>query len=89
MIESKLVSWLALTPALSPGERENRSPVSDKTSRPDRSFTLCSKSPKGGDGQKDFRTTKGSRKLFPLLGGEGQGEGERQTNLASRAGGRA
>ncbi len=52
---------LTLTPALSPGERENRSPSRCATEHGGRS--------------KDSRASQSVRLLFPLPGGEGQGEG--------------
>jgi NADH-quinone oxidoreductase subunit F len=52
-----------LTPTLSPGERENRSPVLEK--------------PEAGDSSDDLRANQSGRKLSPLPGGEGRGEGER------------
>jgi len=57
----------ALTPALSPGERENR-PQSQSATKTDDSSTRSAKS-------------SDKRLLSPLPGGEGQGEGERQTNF--------
>ncbi len=54
---------LSLTPALSRWERENRSPVLEKSGV--------------GDSTKDSRANRSGRKLSPLPQGEGQGEGER------------
>jgi cytochrome c peroxidase len=55
-----------LTPALSLGERENRSPHFSETSAVNRS--------------ENSLPTKHSRQLSPLPEGEGQGEGERRVN---------
>jgi tricorn protease len=52
---------LALTPALSPGERGNRSPSPPLTS--------------DGESSRDSGTPARQRLLFPLPGGEGRGEG--------------
>jgi uncharacterized protein YyaL (SSP411 family) len=53
---------LPLTPALSPGERENRSqPPGESTA---------------GSSSTISQQTKNAQRLSPLLGGEGQGEGE-------------
>jgi ATP-dependent Lhr-like helicase len=54
--------FFPLTPALSLGERENRSTSSDKSS--------------GGIGLDGVEVTEPSRKLSPLPEGEGQGEGK-------------
>ena len=62
----------ALTPALSPGERENRSQSSGKSTAGDGS-TITGKSARG-------------QSLSPLPGGEGQGEGERSSKLNIRLG---
>jgi ABC-type antimicrobial peptide transport system permease subunit len=58
---------LPLTPALSPGERENRSQSQSNTQTDNISATRAE--------------PKGSRTLSPLPGGEGQGEGGSQTDL--------
>ena len=60
-------STLALTPALSPGERENRSPTQTEVN--------------ADSGSLVSRKTINVQLLFPRLGGEGQGEGGRQTIL--------
>ncbi|MEJ0090795.1 MAG: transcription-repair coupling factor [Limisphaerales bacterium] len=51
-----------LTPALSPGERENRSQPADKST-----MDFCST---------DLREAENGQRLSPLPGGEGQGEGK-------------
>ena len=64
-----------------PQERENRSPSSCVAIL---SSGLCdshSELLERRDRQFDFRITKDARKLSPLPGGEGQGEGERHTNI--------
>jgi type IV fimbrial biogenesis protein FimT len=61
---------IPLTPALSPGERENRNPTPENLDP-----RVCSS---------DSRTITSRRRLFPLLWGEGQGEGKRGA-LKSRA----
>src|ERR1035438_339773 len=55
-----------LTPALSTGERENRSPSQDKVTT--------------ASGSKDPLQKAGEQLLSPLPGGEGQGEGGLKTN---------
>jgi ABC-type antimicrobial peptide transport system permease subunit len=59
-------STLALTPALSPWEREDRPQSSGKTET--------------GDSSAAPEKSKTSQPLSPLPGGEGQGEGERHKN---------
>jgi hypothetical protein len=58
---------LALTPALSPGEWEKRSPSHSEAN--------------AGSGSIVSREPVKVQLLFPLLGGEGQGEGGQQTIL--------
>ncbi len=53
-----------LTPALSPGERENRPPSPGHT--------------RDGVCRASVRETHGERRLSPLPVGEGQGEGKRE-----------
>ncbi len=82
-----LVAAFPLTPALSLGERENRSPValvSDALPRsPDRLNELPPRLPvptvrlrRPGDEAGDTRITRSRESLFPLPWGEGQGEGK-------------
>ena len=64
-----------------PQGRENRSPSSCITNASVSSFVRCSELPRVGGISFDFREFKNVQWLFPLPGGEGQGEGERQTNF--------
>ena len=61
-----------------PQERENYSPCSSEAKLLVRS-TGFRRNPKAvGDSLNDEQAIEASRVLFPLPGGEGQGEGERQ-----------
>jgi len=64
-IVSGIKFTLALTPALSPRKRENRPPSHPKTCD-----SIC---------RTAVRIIQHVGLLFPLPGGEGKGEGERQT----------
>ncbi len=66
----------ALTPALSPRERENRSPFGGESITHGRSRVSVSNRGARGASGSDDRLTKGARGQFPLPVGEGQGEGE-------------
>ena len=80
MSESKMVSRLALTPALSPTERENPPPRSREPNRQELSLALPRELPIGGGCGRLIRSANDFQMLFPLPGGEGQGEGERGAN---------
>ena len=65
LVEPKIVGELIaapLTPALSPGERENRSPSPAQTT--------------AASGSETSQTSEIAQRLSPLPGGEGQGEGK-------------
>jgi hypothetical protein len=66
-----------LTPALSLGERENRSPLLSTSQLP--GFSKC------GGGRKVFALLQDGLRLFPLPEGEDQGEGERGFRRFPRA----
>jgi hypothetical protein len=66
-----------LTPALSLGERENRSPLLSIFGH--QRFSKC------GGGRRVFALLHNGLRLFPLPVGEGQGEGERGFRRLSRA----
>ena len=64
-----------------PQERENRSPSLGVARASGSSFAFRCDKPRRGDRQFDSRKICIVQSLFPLLGGEGQGEGERHTNF--------
>jgi len=63
-------------------ERENRSPASRFAERFLRPSAPGVESPIVGNREMIIRTTCSARLLFPLLGGEGQGEGGLHTKLS-------
>jgi hypothetical protein len=60
-----------------PQERENHSPRFEYAKSPLNSFVPCCELRKSSGRQGDFRKSESGPSLFPLPGGEGQGEGER------------
>ncbi len=65
--DARATTTTALTPALSPGEREKRAPVSEQSNA---AYSTNSS-----------RVVSGGETSSPLPGGEGQGEGERATQI--------
>src|SRR5437870_978400 len=65
-----------LSPALSPGERENRPPVLELSEALAVSFALVPEPPKRGDEAKRVTISQKRTGRLPLPGGEGRGEGE-------------
>jgi len=76
-------STLALTPALSPGERENRSTVLCAADVPGRSSVSCCEELKLDDSGLIPENPERSMAV-PSPGGEGQGEGERSTIFSQK-----
>jgi hypothetical protein len=74
---------LALTPALSPGERGNRSHACGVTMALGDSFVSGFEERGRGEMKRDIRVISDARLLFPLPGGEGQGEGGRSDILSA------
>jgi len=64
-----------------PQERENCSLSLDGARALHSSFAFCFHKPRSSDGTFDSRKTSIGQLLFPLLGGEGQGEGERENHF--------
>jgi hypothetical protein len=69
-------------PSPLPQERENRLPAPRISTRTYCSCVASSELPRHRDGQFDSRIIRNAQKLSPLPGGEGQGEGERETNFS-------
>ena len=61
-----------------PQERENSLPALTVAKVSGGLFAFRFDKPKRGDKQFEFRRIRSGQRLFPLLGGEGQGEGERE-----------
>jgi len=72
----------ALTPALSPRERENRSPFGGDSITHGRSRVSALNRGAHGASGSDVRLKKDARGQFPLPVGEGQGEGEGSLQLS-------
>ena len=76
--------WSALTPALSPEERENRSPRFDESGVTGCRAVLAANGREADEASGTLECSKEVRWPFPLLGGEGQGEGERSSDFPAR-----
>jgi hypothetical protein len=64
-----------------PQEREKRSPLLGVVKASDDLSVICFDEPSRSARPFDSRKYCGGQWLFPLLGGEGQGEGEREYKL--------
>ena len=64
-----------------PQERENRSPSLGVARALCCSFARRFDEARRGDSQFELQKISNGQSLFPLLGGEGQGEGERQNQF--------
>ena len=79
----EIVATPALTPALSPRRgRILRRVLSNRAATVIRKFSLANHQPTATD-HPTPESSERVRLLFPLPGGEGQGEGERYTNFVS------